>query len=100
VLHMEYMLYALRDPDNRPRLAEHQQRWREVIALVVRQDNERLGVEGPMPVDEAAEMILALDNGYLLAELLEPGSYKPGTFSNNLLTIQRIWEASLAANAK
>ncbi len=97
VLHMEFTLYALRNPANRARLAEHQRRWREVIAEVVRRDSERLGVEPPMPVDDAAAMILAMDNGYLLAELIEPGSYEPGTFTRNLLALQHLWEASAPA---
>ena len=41
---------------------------------MVRADCERLGVEPPMPVDDAAAMILAMDNGYLLSEMIEPGS--------------------------
>lgn len=94
VLHMEFMLYALRNPENRPRLAEHQRRWREVIASIVRSDSERLGIEPPFPLDDAAAMILAMDNGYLFNELLEPGSYTPGTFSRNMLALQQMWMAS------
>ena len=97
VLHMEFTLYALRNPTNRPRLADHQRRWREVIASVVRADSVRVGIDPPMPVDEAAAMILAIDNGYLLSELIEPGSYAPGTFSRNIATLQRLFEASAAS---
>ncbi len=95
VLHMEFTLYALRNAENRPRVAEHHRRWREVIATIVRQDIERLGADPPVSVDDAAAMILAMDNGYLLSELIEPGSYTPGTFSRNLLALQRLWEASV-----
>lgn len=95
VLYMEFTLFALRNPANRGRLAEHQRRWREVIASVVRQDSERLGVEPPMPVADAAAMILAMENGYLLGELFEPGSYTPGTFSRNLVALQRVWASSV-----
>jgi AcrR family transcriptional regulator len=94
VLQMEFTLYALRNPDNRPRLAEHQRRWREVIEAVVRADCERLGVDPPMPVEDAAAMILAMDNGYLLSEMIEPGSYAPGTVTRNILVLQRLFEAS------
>ncbi len=96
VLYMEFTLYALRNPNNRPRLADHQRQWREVIATVVRADNERLDVDPLMPVDEAAAMILAMDNGYLLSEMIEPGSYAPGTFSRNIVALQRLFEASAA----
>lgn len=94
VLHMEYTLFALRNPANRARLAEHQRRWREVIAAVVRTDSERLGIEPPMSIDDAAGLILAMDNGYSLGELIEPGSYVPGTYSRNLLALQQLWAAS------
>ncbi len=93
ILYMEFTLHALRNPTNRPRLADHQRRWREVIASVVRADCDRLGVEPPMRVDEAAQMILAMDNGYLLQEMIEPGSYTPGTVSRNILMLQRLFEA-------
>lgn len=94
VLQMEFTLYALRNPANRTRLADHQRRWREVIESVVRADCERLGVEPPIPVEEAAAMILAMDNGYLLSEMIEPGSYRPGTFSRNILMLQQLFQTS------
>lgn len=94
VLYLEFLLHALRTPANRPAIAAMQRRWREHVATVVRRDAERLGIEPPMPAEEAAALILALDNGYLLGELVEPGSYEPGTLSRNLLTLQRLWAAS------
>ena len=47
-----------------------------------------------MPVEDAAAMILAMDNGYLLSEMIEPGSYTPGTVSRNILVLQQLFEAS------
>lgn len=94
VLQMEFTLYALRNPANRTRLADHQRRWREVIEAVVRADCERLGVDPPIPVEDAAAMILAMDNGYLLSEMIEPGSYRPGTFSRNVLMLQQLFESA------
>ena len=96
VLHMEFMLFALRDPANRARLAQHQRRWREIITTIVHRDAELLGIAPPMTPDDAAEMILAMDNGYLLQQLLEPGSYREGTMTRHLLTLQRLWKASAA----
>jgi AcrR family transcriptional regulator len=96
VLHMEFLLHALRDPANRARLAAHQHRWREIITALVERDAEVLGIAPPMTPAEAAEMILAMDNGYLLQQLLEPGSYREGTMTRHLLTLQRLWKASAA----
>jgi AcrR family transcriptional regulator len=100
ILFMEFMLYALRNPGNRSRLGEHQQRWRNVIATVVQADCDRLGVAPPIPVHEAAAMVLALDNGYLLAELLEPGSYQPGTFARNINMLHSWFAASITKPPK
>jgi len=94
ILQMEFTLHALRNPANRIRLAEHQRRLRGVIESVVRADCERLGVEPPIPVEDAAAMVLAMDNGYLLSEMIEPGSYEPGTFSRNILLLQQLFQAS------
>ena len=43
----------------------------------------------PLPVEEVAKFILALDDGYLLHELIEPGSYRPGMFSEVLSILHR-----------
>jgi AcrR family transcriptional regulator len=94
VLYMEFILYALRDPSNRPRLVERQRRLRELIATIVRRDVERLGRPLPMPIEDAAELILALDDGYSLHELIEPGTHTPGTFSKNMLVLQRLWASA------
>ena len=96
MLHMEYLLYALRDPRNRPRLALRQQRWRELIESVVRADFEALGGDPPISVEAAAAMISALDDGYALHELVEPGSYRAGTFSETLIALRRLWQAGSA----
>jgi AcrR family transcriptional regulator len=91
VLHMEFLLYAVRDPRNRPRLAQRQQRWRELIASVVRADFAASERDLPFSPEAAAAMIAALDDGYALHELVEPGSYAPGTFSETLLALRRMW---------
>ena len=97
ILLMEFMLYALRNPSNRSRLAEHQKRWRKVIATVVQADCDRLGVDPPIPTEDAAAMILAMDNGYLLGQLIEPGSYQPGTFARNVTVLQSLFAASVTS---
>lgn len=94
VLQLEFTLYARRNPANRSRLADHRRRWREIYADVVREDSERLGIDPPMAVDAAADMIMAMDDGYMLGELIEPGRNGPGTLSRNLLALQQLWAAS------
>ena len=98
MLHMEYLLYALRDPRNRPRLAQRQQRWREHIESVVRADFDAARGDPPMSVEAAAAMIAALDDGYALRELVEPGSYRAGMFSETLIALRRMWQAGNAGS--
>ena len=75
----------------------HQKRWLKVIATVVQADCDRLGVDPPIPTEDAAAMILAMDNGYLLGQLIEPGSYQPGTFARNITMLQSLFAASVTS---
>ena len=59
---------------------------------IVRADFERIGGDPPMSVEAAAAMISALDDGYALHELVEPGSYRTGTFSETLIALRRMWQ--------
>lgn len=88
VLSMEFLLYALRNPANRERLAERQRRWREHLVTMLRETMEPEG-GFPLPVEDVAEFILAVDDGYLLHELIEPGSYRPGMFSEVMVVLHR-----------
>lgn len=99
VLYLEFLLHALRTPANRPAIADMHRRVLEHVESVVRRDAEQQGIELPIPVEEAAALIVAIDNGYLLAELMVPGSYAPGTFSRNLLVLQRLWAAAASSGA-
>ena len=91
LLHTEFLLYALRNPENRPQIARQQQKWREVITLIVKTDFDLVGIDPPIDLDNAVNLIQALDDGYLLNELIEPGRYTPGTFSRNLLALRALW---------
>ena len=94
VLYMEFVLYAIRNPSYRETIAGYHARQREVAAQIVQRSAELNDVDVPMPVADVAALIHALDMGYLLQELIEPGSYAPGTFSRNLLTLQALWFSS------
>lgn len=91
VLNMEFVLYASRNPANRPLLAQRQRRWRELTTMIVQADFAAAGGAAPMTVDDAVNLIIALDDGYALHELIEPGSYRPGTLSRNLLALRALW---------
>jgi AcrR family transcriptional regulator len=72
VLYMEFMLYALRDPANRPMLAESRTLMRTTIAHAVVEHARRSGRNLPRPPEDVADVIMALDLGFSMHGLLDP----------------------------
>ena len=97
VLYMEFMLHAIRNPAHRARIAENHQRMRALTVEVLQRHSAALGLELPMEIEAAAAMINALDLGYSVHELIEPGVYEPGIFSRNLLVLQQLWVTAASA---
>lgn len=95
-LTMELTLYAIRSAENRPKIQELRRRWREPNERVLQGLADGAGVELPVPVEVAARFITALDEGYSLAELIEPGSVPKGEYSDVLVALQQLWLASAA----
>ncbi len=98
VLYLEFVLYALRNPGNRKRLAELEQKSLAFNQRVVQYQADTLGYELPLPVADIARFVEALDRGYLLQRLIDPGSYRDGDFANILLVLQSIVASSAATN--
>jgi AcrR family transcriptional regulator len=86
----ELALYAVRNPENRPRLAERLRRFREVTARILLHNLAAAGVEPPMPIDDLAAMILAMDDGLGLHEMLDPERYSGDMFWTWMLMLQQI----------
>jgi AcrR family transcriptional regulator len=93
-LNTELVLYAIRTPENRPRLIARRQRWHELNVKVLRELERRTGRSLPIPIEDVARFITAIDDGYAFGELVEPGSYAPGQFSRMLSFLQTLWEQS------
>ena len=91
LLHVEFMLYALRNPKYRVRLRKRQERIRKMTLKILQLDVDQMGHDFPLSIEQVADFIVALDTGYMLAELIEPGSYKQGAFSNTLLALRTLW---------
>ena len=89
VLHMEFLLYVLRNPANRPKLVARQRRLHAFVSEIVRRDNARYG-PSPIPIEDAAAFICALDDGYSLHQLIDPEGFVPGAFSRNLIAIGKL----------
>lgn len=91
LLDAELMLYALRSPENRPRLVEHQRRHRAVNRKIIEQISKAVGKEYPVPLDDIATLIAAFDRGLSIQWLIEPESVRPGQFSETIVTLHRLW---------
>ncbi len=93
VLHMEFILYALRNPKLRQRMRKRQEKMRKMTTKILELDVARSGHPLPMPIERVADFIVAMDIGYALNELIEPGRYAEGTFSSTLLALRSLWQS-------
>jgi AcrR family transcriptional regulator len=87
---IEMSLYTVRNPENRPRLAHRLSRFREVTARIVLNNLTAAGVDPPMPIDDLAAMIIALDDGLALHELVDPERYPTTKFWDYMLMLQQL----------
>lgn len=89
MLRMEFLLYALRNPVNRPKLVARQRRFHAFVSEIVRRDDARYGPSS-IPVEDVGGFICALDDGYSLHQLIDPEGYVRGAFSRNLIAIGKL----------
>lgn len=91
LLYIELVLYALRNPDNRPRLLERQRRSYDKTKQILSKIEASAGIEFPGRIDDMAALILCFDDGLLLHQLIDPDSYRPGQFGDTMSTLYRLW---------
>ena len=91
ILYVELLLYALRNPDNRPTLIAHHRRLRESNRRVVEQITEAVGRDYPAPTDDIISIIMAIDIGLNLNQLVDPESYRPTQFSEMMGVLHEMW---------
>jgi AcrR family transcriptional regulator len=97
LLHIELMLYAARAAAGRPELAESLRARRALVTEIVRSTVPTTGgASGPSP-EELAGMLLALEDGYRLHRLIDPGSTSADSFLRSVSELQRLLEASRTA---
>jgi AcrR family transcriptional regulator len=82
LLYTELLLYNLRDPLKRPRVAEQFGRTRAAIIRVIETVAERQGRPMPRPSDEIADLLTALDTGVSLHSLIQPERFGPQSFTD------------------
>jgi len=97
-LSLEFILYAVRNPEARPEVARLLAISRQTTVRLIEQQWEASGIEHP-PIDvlEAAKVIEALDDGLDLQRLIDPEGFPLGMFTDVLVLLQ---EAVVALTEK
>jgi len=96
LLYVELLLYALRNKDNRPKLVEHQRKMRASNIGILEQIVDAMGRDYPVPLDDIASFIMAMDIGLNLNQLIDPESHRPTQFSEYMGLVHRLWLAAPA----
>ena len=74
MLGLELWLYAMRNPQVRPRLAERQQANRAALTHAIEMLYASLDAQPPIPADQLAIIVEAIDVGVLYQEFLDPAA--------------------------
>ncbi len=74
LLWAEFWLHVVRHPELAPKLAARQRVGRAAIARVIEIRCEQLGIALGAPSEELASVMLAVDDGLVLQEFLDPGA--------------------------
>jgi AcrR family transcriptional regulator len=72
LLWAEFWLHVMRHPELAPKLAARQLAVRTAIARLVERQCAQLGITSPMPPEQLAAVMLAVDDGLKLQEDLDP----------------------------
>lgn len=72
LLWAEFWLHVVRHPDLAPKLAARQRAARTAVAEMIQSRCAQLGVALPVPADQLASVLLAVDDGLRLQEFLDP----------------------------
>jgi len=92
-LRTELWLYALRTPSLLPLMAEHERRSREAIAAALHREFTLRGVVPPVPVEQLALIVHALEDGLSIQLALVPESGSADTVVDVTQLLLRSWMA-------
>lgn len=95
MLRMEFLLYALRHPRARSKLAAFQRTLLASLTEAVAYLHEELGVVPPMSPDQMAAVVQALDDGLAIQQYLDPSAL-PKDFAKDVLDLLLQASAALA----
>jgi AcrR family transcriptional regulator len=72
LLWAEFWLHVVRHPELAPKLASRQRAARSTIAAIIERQCGQLGMGLPLPAEDLASVMLAVDDGLVLQEHLDP----------------------------
>lgn len=84
---IEYVLYASRNPVGRQRVRDLNQRLLAQGARLAQQQFESFDVDLPVTADEAAKILLGLDEGFALLRLLDPDAFPPSIWGDTVILL-------------
>jgi len=91
VLYMELMLHAYRNPDTRARVISRQAIDRANIKTMLEQLAADAGRDIPGGIDDAVELVAALDLGLALQAMIDPDRQRPSLQGDILATLHGLW---------
>src|SRR5207302_3262829 len=93
ILQTEFWLYAMRNPDVRPKFAERYRTVRRQFQTAIESVFRSIGVELPAPAEDMAIVLNILDEGTAPLQHLDPDEIRPDFFFDALTLL---FEASVA----
>lgn len=91
LLRLELMLHAARNPDLRPRLQAYHRRLRELNSQIIERISATSQREYPVPLDDVVSIVMGLDEGFAMLDVVDPESIRPGQFSEAMVLLHEMW---------
>lgn len=95
LLSIEFWLHVVRHPELAPKLAARQSVARETLARVIEAQCTQFGVTLPSPAEEMASVMMAVDDGLIFQEYLDPTAVPEDLRIRSMLLFAR-WLGALA----
>jgi AcrR family transcriptional regulator len=90
ILQIELVLHVARVPELRPALAERLRTMRKVIGEMAASSLRAAGLDRHVDPLEVGALLMALEDGFLLHRLIDPGSTPPDAFFDAVRQLQEL----------
>jgi AcrR family transcriptional regulator len=88
-LYQEFLVYAMRNPEARAKLAERERADVESLAELLAAERKRHGIEDTQSVEHAARFVIALTRGLITMRLIEQSQVDEGVVAAILDLLER-----------